>query len=201
MKQQSGTPNPLKGLLGRFFILVGVLAGLLIVAYMGTVTIVDEWPWREKALSPARIGACAAEIGSPDERVRLHARDHLVRIAQECPQIADLLAPAIAGFLRSDDLRTRASTVEALGTLGPAAQPFEGAVLALRGAGVPNLDHTIDLAVAGIHRAVPHGGDGLPYCSQLSRAAVEAALQAPPPLKWSWATIDQSCCTSSPRGD
>jgi hypothetical protein len=199
MRWESSAANPLKGVLGRFLILAGGMAGLLVLAYLGTITIVDPWPWWERPLPPGRIAACAAEISSSDEHLRLHARDHLIRIAQECPRIADLLAPPIAEFLRSDDLRVRASTVEALGTLGPAARQFEAAIVALRSTSVPNLDHTIDIAVAAIHEDVPHGGKGLPYCSLLTRAGVEAALKAPDPL--SWETIEQSRCTSSPRGE
>jgi hypothetical protein len=191
--------GPFHGVVERFLVLSGVLMGLLVVAQLGMITIVDPWPWWERRVPSETITACVAEMSASDQRLRLHGRDVFVHIARECPAVADLLAPSIARFLHDDDLRVRATTVEALGTLGRAAGPFEPAISALRGSSVPNLDYTIAIALAHIRQDGPATTDGGAYCSMLTRAAVENALNAQMRLSWSWDTVDKSQCAYAPR--
>jgi hypothetical protein len=164
--------------------------------YFGTLNTGGGWLAIRGPLSPDNLSACAAELASPDERVRLHARDVLAYVAVECPQqTADLLAPLVATFLGSESLKVRATTIEMLGAIGPAAGTFADEIEANRGSSVAHLDHVIDIALAGIRRPAPEASSAEEYCSHLSKEAVEAALSTPAELDWSWENIKDSHCT------
>jgi hypothetical protein len=171
----------------------------LALEYFSTVNTGGGWLAIRKPLPPSTLSACIAEMASADERMQVHARNVLAHVAQQCPDTADLLAPLVATFLKSKDLRVRVQTIEMLGAIGPPAKAFAHEVEASRGAGIAHVDHVIDIALASIRRTSEESPSAGRYCSHLSRGVVEAALRAPANLDWTWENIEESQCSTWPR--
>ena len=168
-----------RGVVGWFFIVGAALMCFLfitlVVPRLSTIYY-KTWPWWDEPLPPDAIAAFVADTTSSDQDARLHARDLLVHVASECPTIADPLAPSLAQFHEDEDPRVRTSTVEALGRLDAPAIGCEHQTERLPGTSVPHLDHTIDIALAGLRRPVSQSEDRRVYCSLMTRDAVQAAL-------------------------
>jgi hypothetical protein len=183
-----------------FAIVVGTILALLVLVHFGTLNTGGGWVAVRGPVPPENLSACAAELTSPDQRVRLHARDVLAYVAVECPQqAAEAVAPLVAAFLNSENVKVRASTIKMLGAIGPAAGKFVVEIEANRGSGIAHLDHMIDAALAGVRRPPPKASSGEAYCSLLSRETVELALSTPVEPDWTWASISEGNCATSPR--
>jgi len=179
--------TPLQSSWTRFFIVLAVLTVFMVIVLVLRISTMSPNPYYsgwQRPVPSAAISACAAEMLSSDPRVRIHGRDTLTAIALECPAVAELLTTSIAELLDDDDLHVRATTVESLGRLGPPARRFAPAIESLRGSSVPTLDHTIDIALAGLRREETPPENRQIYCSSLTRDAVQGALQVTVAATW-----------------